>query len=277
MRMIRSELLKIRTTNAWWWLGIGALAAIAAAFAFNAWWAHAILNATPADAASYGLSQEDLPVQQNVVFQATNIYTSGQYLGLMFVMLIGILMMTNEFFHQTATTTFLTTPRRTSVILGKLATACLVGFGFWLITTVIDLAAGTLFLSAEGYGNQLDQWEVQRALLLNLLAYAAWTVLGVGIGTLITNQLAAVIIAAVAYLIGTQVVGLLFYLLAEWFNNQAIIEWQVILPSVASQVMVTGADVPGLPSWWVGTLVLFGYALVTGVAGTLIVRRRDIT
>jgi ABC-2 type transport system permease protein len=98
----------------------------------------------------------------------------------------------------------------------------------------------------------------------------------VGIGTLITNQLAAVLIASVAYLIGTQVVGLAFYLLSELFDNPAIMEWQVILPSIASQVMISGADIPGLPSWWVGALVLFGYALITGVAGTLIVRRRDI-
>jgi ABC-2 type transport system permease protein len=160
MRMIRSELLKIRTTNAWWWLGIGALAAIAVAFAFNAWYADLVLTGKAAEFTS----PENLAVQQDVVYQATTIYTSGQYFGLMFVMLIGILMMTNEFFHQTATTTFLTTPRRTSVIFGKLATACLVGFGFWLITTVIDIAAGMVFFSVEGYGSQLDQWEVQRAL-----------------------------------------------------------------------------------------------------------------
>ena len=37
--------------------------------------------------------------------------------------------MTNEFFHQTATTTFLTTPHRTAVILAKLVAAIVLGAG----------------------------------------------------------------------------------------------------------------------------------------------------
>ncbi|HEX5596403.1 MAG TPA: ABC transporter permease [Micromonosporaceae bacterium] len=273
LRLIRSELLKIRTTSVWWLLGISALAAIALALAVNAWIAHNVLKKDPTQ---LGLSVEDAVAQADAAVQAANLYTSGQFFGLMFVMLIGILMVTNEFFHQTATTTFLTTPRRTTVIFGKLAAACLVGFGFWLATTLIDLAVGSIFLSMEGYGSQLGEWPVQRALLLNLLAYMIWTVLGIGIGTLITNQLGAVITASVAYLVGTQVIGLLFFLLANWLENEKIIQWQVIWPSIASQVMIT-PDLPNLPAWWVGALILIGYALVTGLIGILITRKRDIS
>ncbi len=103
MNLVRSELLKIRTTSTWWWLALGAFLSIALAFAFNAWYAVTVLGG---DGAEFGAS----PEQSTPAAQAANIYTSGQYLGLMFVMLIGILMVTNEFFHQTATTTFLTTP-----------------------------------------------------------------------------------------------------------------------------------------------------------------------
>ena len=48
---------------------------------------------------------------------AANIFTSGQLLNLMFIVVLGALMVTNEFFHQTATATFLTTPHRTRVIV----------------------------------------------------------------------------------------------------------------------------------------------------------------
>ncbi|PZF92566.1 ABC transporter permease [Micromonospora deserti] len=270
MNLVRSELLKIRTTSTWWWLGIGALLSIALAFVFNAW----VVNETlSGNGESLGVTGE----QATPAAQAANLYTSGQYLGLMFVMLIGILMVTNEFFHQTATTTFLATPRRTSVILGKLVAASLLGFAFWLVTTVIDLAAGALFLSLNDHGTLLGEWTVHRALLFNLLAYAIWTVLGVGIGTLITNQLGAVITAAVLYLIGTQVVGLLFLLLANWLDTMSVIKWQVIWPAAASQIMISGGESEMTPAWWVGALVLVGYALLSGVAGVLITRRRDIS
>ncbi|MGC5021578.1 ABC transporter permease [Micromonospora sp. DT47] len=270
MNLVRSELLKIRTTSTWWLLGLGAFLSIVLAFALNAWLAHVALGG---NAEEFGVTAE----QATAPAQAANLYTSGQYLGLLFVMLIGILMVTNEFFHQTATTTFLTTPRRTSVILAKLGAASLLGFGFWLATTVIDLVAGAIFLTLDGHGTQLGEWTVHRALLLNLLAYAIWTILGVGIGTLIPNQLGAVITAAVLYLVGTQVVQLLFFLLSGWLDSAAVVKWQVVWPAVASQVMISGAASELTPDWWVGALVLVGYALASGVAGVLITRRRDIS
>jgi hypothetical protein len=274
LRLVRSELLKIRTTSAWWWFAIGALTATAVAFAFNAYFAHMALT----NPEQVGLNPEQARAYTNVVVQAANVYTSGQFFGLMFVMLLGILMVTNEFFHQTATTTFLTTPRRTTVIFSKLGTAVLVGFGFWLVTTAIDLAAGAIFLNSEGFGSQLGEWPVQRAILLNLLAYAIWTIFGIGIGTLITNQLGATITAVVLYVVGTQLAGVVFLVLSNVFHNEKILEWQVVVPSIASQVMVAGGDnIPGSPAWWVGALVLVTYAVATGFVGMLITRRRDIS
>ncbi|XTZ14870.1 ABC transporter permease [Micromonospora echinospora] len=274
MNLVRSELLKIRTTSTWWLLAIGAFLATVVAFAFNAWLTHVALTGDPGE---IGLPPEEAAAQADVAGQAANLYTSGQFFGLLLVMLIGILMVTNEFFHQTATTTFLSTPRRTSVIASKLVAASAMGFVFWLATTVIALVAGAVFMSANDFGTQLGEWEVHRALLLNLLAYAIWTVLGVGLGTLITNQLGAVITASVLYLVGTQVVGLLFLLLSNLFDSEAILEWQVVWPAMASQIMISGIDSPMLPPWWTGALVLVAYAVAAGLAGVMITRRRDIS
>jgi ABC-type transport system involved in multi-copper enzyme maturation permease subunit len=275
--LVRSELLKIRTTNAWWWLAIGAFVMTALAFAINAAIAYSLLSG---NVSTEGLNEQDAErvlAQADVVGQAANIYTSGQFFGLLFVMLIGILMVTNEFYHQTATTTFLTTPHRTAVITGKLITATMVGLAFWLGTTIIDLVAGAIFMEVNGYGHQLGEWGVTRALLLNLLAYAIWTVFGVGFGTLITNQLGAVLTAVILYLVGTQAAQLVFFVLSMWLDNQAILEWQVIVPSIASQLMIQGVDIPGSPPQWVGAAVLIAYALVTGTIGIMLTRRRDIS
>lgn len=268
LRLIRSELLKIRTINAWWWFALGTLAWTLIAMAFNMWFAYTAFEepelVTGADTSP--------------AFHGANVYTSGQFLGLMLVMLLGIIIVTNEFFHQTATVTFLITPHRTTVIVNKLATAALISVVFWAVTTVFAVGGGALFFSTQDHGLLLGEWAVQRAILLNLVAFAIWGIFGVAIGTLINSQLAATIIAAVAYLVGTQVAALLFLLLSNLFDNESIMDWQVVIPSVASSVMTTGSgDADGGLAWWVGALVLLGYAVVAGAVGILITRRRDIS
>ena len=50
----------------------------------------------------------------------------------------------------------------------------------------------------------------------------------------------------------------------------------MLLPSVASQVMITGADLPGSPPQWLGAVVLIGYGLAAGAIGTVLTTRRDV-
>ncbi len=151
MNLVRSELLKIRTTNTWWLFGLGALVTLALAFLINTVNAHYSLH--PPAGATDGLppeQAEQVAAASDIVYQAANLYTSGQFFGLLFVMLLGIILVTNEFYHQTATTTFLTTPRRSTVILAKLGTATLFGAGLWLLTTALAIPATMIFLRSEG-------------------------------------------------------------------------------------------------------------------------------
>ena len=52
--------------------------------------------------------------------EAASLYTSGQYVGLLVILILGILIATNEFSQQTATATFLATPKRERVVLSKI-------------------------------------------------------------------------------------------------------------------------------------------------------------
>lgn len=192
-------------------------------------------------------------------------------------MLLGIVLVTNEFYHQTATTTFLTTPRRTAVVVAKLVTATLLGAGFWLVTTALTVPATTIFLNAEGMDSHFGDWPITRAILLNLLAYTLWGIFGVGFGVLIRSQIGATITAVVLYLVGTTAASIIFTLLQQWLDADWIAKLQVIVPSIASQLMITGTELPGSPPQWVGAAVLIGYAVLTGTIGTLIVRTRDIS
>lgn len=291
-RLLNSELLKIRTTNVWWLFGIGSFVMTALALAVNFLQAHYYL--LPFDKyvqSTSGRSPEQLPpdrlaelktqwmAQHDVVAQAANIYTSGQFFGVLFVSLLGILLITNEYYHQTATTTFLTTPHRSRVVAAKLITGTVAGAVFWLFALVINVIAGTIFLKTQGFGSQLGEWGVIRAILLNLAAYAIWAVFGVGFGALIRSQIGATITATVLYLLGTTVAQIVFQLIHSFLiKKDWVLTAQVIVPAIASSIMISPVKTfAQSPPQWVGAVVLIGYGVLAGLIGTMILRKRDVS
>jgi hypothetical protein len=148
---------------------------------------------------------------------------------------------------------------------------------FGLVTMLISVPVGALYLSAHGVGSQLDQPTVLATLGLNLLAYAIWAVFGVGIGTLLRNQIAALVVCLVLKLVAEQAVGLVLTLLSDKLDQHWIMNLMWALPSQASTVMTTATRIPDAPVWYVGALILLAYGLVAGGLGSLITRRRDIT
>jgi ABC-type transport system involved in multi-copper enzyme maturation permease subunit len=275
VNLVRAELLKIRTTSTWWIFGVILLPLWALAVLYN--WA--TTNSLADAAATEGASPEQaeqLRVAGEAVNIATTLYTSGQFLGVLLVMLLGAILVTNEFFHQTATTTFLVTPVRERVVLAKLAASVLLGLLFWLITTIGNLIAVPFILRSMDLGAQLGEPAIWRAMGLNALAFALWAILGVGFGVLIRSQLAATLTLSIAYVIGNFGATVAFVLLTEYVARW-IGKLQVIVPTTASQLMIAGTELPGNPPRWVGAAVLIGYALLAGAIGTLIMRRRDIS
>src|SRR5688500_1338995 len=160
MKLIRSELMKIRTTNVWWLFGTGIIFFTAAALALWIGFGNEQINTAVTEAnVPFTPPEGDIPpaeleamrqqwevshdINRLLAMTAAQIYTSGQFFGLMFVMLLGAILMTNEFYHQTATATFLVTPQRTKVILAKLGTSVLAAGFFWILTTAISVIAGS--------------------------------------------------------------------------------------------------------------------------------------
>jgi ABC-type transport system involved in multi-copper enzyme maturation permease subunit len=306
LRLLKAELLKIRTTNTWWIFGILTLVFAGLTLLINLYQADSELtnaellkDQPPPDfgkgvpAGQGGPTPEEIKrnedsyyasidVARILVRSAANVYTSGQFFGLLFMVILGALIVTNEFFHQTATTTFLTTPHRSHVILGKLAAAVVLAVGFWLLITVIDLSVGSAYFGFNGHSIPLADWPVLRSVLMNLLAFVIWAVLGVGLGVLIRSQLGATLTGAAAYLLSFPFAFTLFGLIRQFvIKEEWVWNWIVSVPGVASQVMISPertqiATTLG-PDWWVGALVLTGYGVVAGVVGTLITRKRDIS
>lgn len=275
MNLVRSELLKIGTTSTWWIFGLISLPLWGLTLLVN--YVQTSFLADPANREQVtGDNADVLAAVSDGPVLAANLYTNGQFFGLLIVMLLGVIVVTNEYFHQTATTTFLTSPRRTEVILAKLAAASLLGLLFWLITTVMNLVFGALLLNVLDVGTQLGTGTVWEAVGLNALAYLLWAIFGVGFGVLIRSQLGATVSAILLYLGGYLGAAIILTTLAARFGDW-INDLQLLVPSLASQLMVAGTDLPGSPPRWAGALILIGYALLTGIVGTMITRRRDIS
>jgi ABC-2 type transport system permease protein len=272
MNLVRAELFKVRTTSLWWIMAIVLVPLYAASLLAN--WATA--NVSPDSVSAGDTQSEQVAASLEPINIATSLYTSGQYMGVLIILLLSAIIVTSEFFHLTATSTFLVTPRREAVILAKFAAAIIVSLLVWALTTILNLIFVPLIMDNLGLSSQLGEPAVWRAIGLNALAFVLWAVLGVGAGVLIRSQLAATLILAITYTVGSSAIGLIFYLLAEnvarWVENL-----QVLIPTTASQLMISGTELPGNPPRYVGAIVLIGYAVIGGVLGTLLTKRRDIS
>jgi ABC-type transport system involved in multi-copper enzyme maturation permease subunit len=272
--LVRSEFRKIFTVNTWWIVGILFLLGVGVTLTFNIFLATAIPE----------LAEGQLPAEAQQRL-ATNVYTSGQVLGTILVMMLGALMMTNEYHHQTATPTFLATPKRQNVIASKLITALLLGAGYALVATIVSVVVGALWLASNGYDTHLGDPGVLGTLALNLLAYGIWAIFGVGLGTLIKNQIAAVVMVFVLTIVIESIAQGVLTALSSLLHKPWIEHVVYALPSGASSVMTGSADIGSLlaetdsaaPAWYVGALVLLAWGVVASTIGTLITKSRDIT
>src|SRR5690606_13914715 len=151
-----------------------------------------------------------------------------------------------------------------------------------LVSTALGVGIGALNFGLRGYAIPWDSVTVWRAVAMNLLAYTLWAMLGVGLGVLIRSQLGATITAVALYLISVPAAFVVFAGLAQLVRNDAVWNFIVAVPGVASQVMVSSERLQFGPNesaveWWMGALVLTAYGVVAGVIGTLVTRRRDIS
>lgn len=259
--LVRSEVHKIRSTRLWWGLLIGAvlftgLSALATA-------ATAGTPPGPGQPPSPGLG-----TAESIRATYAGAMFSGTYI---FAMILGITGMTGEYRYQTITPTFLASPGRARVVAAKMVAHLGVGIGYAVAGLVSALAFGGTTILVRGGRLGLDAERLWSSVALAALAVALWTLLGIGIGTLIRNQVAAILIAVfVTFLVEP---------LATYFLGLAdrddVVKW---LPTNASAAMASPGDsFLDYLDWWAGGLVLLGYALVLAGLGVRLSVRRDVT
>jgi hypothetical protein len=247
-RLIRAELTKLRTTRV-----VYGMAAAVAAFAVLTVVAGVTTAGTQGNAP---LSADSLPM---LVGGPVTLLAGA-------ALLLGILGMTGEFRHQTVTQTFLVTPDRGRVVAAKLLAYPLAGIALALATLAITAAAGAGWLAAKGLTPSLLDARLGRVVGVALLGAGLCGLVGVGVGALVRNQVAALVGTLVWVLL---VEGLLLSLL----NAPSLGKW---LPSAAAAAAITSPGGDHL-SRLGGTLLLAAYGLALALIGTRLVVRRDIT
>lgn len=259
--LVRSELTKILSTRLWWGMLIGAAlltvlqAGITAAFAG--------VDAGAGQPATPGLETAEA---------IRGIYAGSAFTGAyIFALVIGVTGMTSEYRYQTVTPTFLATPRRARVVVGKAIAHLGVGLVFGLTAVVTAFVAGGIVVLVRGHDLGLDTPALWRSVGLAIVAVALWTLIGIGIGTLIRNQVAAVLVAvAVTFLIEP--------LASVGLAAADLDSVGKFLPSNASTAMTSPPSVLGdLLPWWGGGMVLLAYAAIFAGLGVLLSVRRDVT
>lgn len=271
IRALGSEFQKVFTTRMWWLLTLLLVlyvAFLAGGFgAFLGW-------ATDNPDAAAGASTTPLPTDG----LAPLVYSFASSIGYVFPVLFGALAVTTEFRHKTLTPTFLVLPHRATVLWAKYLSQLLFGAALGVVAFATSVGAGAGALSAFGIDTALDSSDTWALIGRGVLAMALWGTIGVGLGSLVTNQVAAIVIV-IAF---TQFVEPILRLAASLNDVTASIG--KFLPGAASDALV-GASFYSVASvgatdvleWWQGGLVLLGIGLVTTLIGGLTTWRRDVS
>jgi ABC-2 type transport system permease protein len=251
-RLVRGEIRKLFTTMLWLWMLLGAFAITATFMSFTIGFDGSEGNPSP-------------PLSTDV--GQRNLFGVAGSAGV-FVLILGIIGITGEFRHQTVTPTFLATPHRGRVVISKLITYALTGIGYGVAVVLLSVAIALPWLSAKDIDLSLTGNGIPGTLLGVIAGVAVYALLGVGVGALVRNQIAAI-------------VGALVYLfVVEGFVSAlpTIRDYYKYFPGGANSALVNAQQQNvNLLEPWQGGLLLVAYGVVFAAAGTWIAVRRDVS
>lgn len=245
--LIAGEFLKLRTTRTFWYLCLGALA-LTALF-------------TVAELATETPATED----------DARSFLSTINIGGLLLLVLGIVSSAGEYRHGTITSTFLVAPDRRRVVVAKLLAIAITGILVTIASTLLMLAIGLPWLSADGesLGSLGISGPELAGIVVRGAAYIAITaMLGVALGALLTNQVAAIAVVPV-FLI---VVDPLASLLIDGYDTYSIGGLWASLGGENSED--AGFEVlDPVPAG----LLYFGYMAVITAITAAIAQRRDVS
>ncbi len=248
--LVQAELLKLRTVRLPGWLLLTTLALVTLSVCAT------VLTA----------GREGAPFQADDP-QLFRLGLSAASAGTTIALVLGILLLTQEFRFGTATPSFLVTPRRERVLAAKLVAVTLVGLLFAVVSVLWAATLTTALLRLRGIDVQL-QGPLVETVLGSLLAVSLYGPIGIAVGALVRNQVAAVTGALAWTFVVEQLLVALLPDVGRW------------LPGGASAAVLSLGELATsrgelLPAWG-GALLLVGYAVGLSAVAARLTLRRDL-
>ncbi len=250
IRLIKAEFAKLFSTKLWLWMLLGAFGLAALGVSLTIGFDGQEGNPAPPLSTPEG--------QRNLFSSAgaSNVW----------VLILGIIAVTGEFRHQTVTPTFLATPRRGRVVIAKLLGLGLAAVPFALLVMAVTFLVVTVHAGARGDAPSLTGDNL-RVLSSSGLVLVVYTVIGVGLGALLRNQVGA-IVGGLVYLFVVEPI------IRSVPATAGAYKW---MPGGGLEALTATFQGPEVLGAWQGALLLLGYGLVAALLGTFLAVRRDVS
>jgi ABC-2 type transport system permease protein len=240
VNLLRSEWIKLRSIRTTWtMIGIGLLC-------------EALFAGLLVGLASFG----DIGNIEDIV--------TGTGLLMVMMLVLGALIITNEFRHGTASSTFLVSPRRWPVMAAKLAIAIVIGILAGLLFVAVNGGLALSLYSSRG-GSLPPAGDLAEIYAGVVISFALLCVFGLGVGAIVRNQVGAIIAAIAFFFVLSGLPELLPGSIGEYFPGQTV---GTLHGHVEGDGNLTQVE---------GGLVLAAWAAALLAIGTVLVSRRDLS
>jgi ABC-2 type transport system permease protein len=180
------------------------------------------------------------------------------------LLVLGIVGTTGEHRHGTISSSLLVIPDRAVLVASKLAAYALVGMVLGAAAMAVTMALGIPWVASQESAAELSGGDYVELVAGGVLAAALSGAIGVGVGALVRNQVAAVVgVLVVMFVIDPTIT----------FAAPDVAAYSI----GSSTAALSGFDVDGALDWWVSGLVLLGWTTLFAVLGAFAEQRRDVT
>ncbi|MGO2750466.1 MAG: ABC transporter permease [Pseudoclavibacter sp.] len=187
------------------------------------------------------------------------------YVGIVLAVL-AVLMVTNEYRSGQIRTTMLSVPRRTPVLIAKAAIIAGISFLIGIVSSAIGFAVAPAILAGGGYTYVLEAPDLVRLTIGSGLYLAAISIIGIALGTIIRNMVAAVL-ATIVFLIIVPVIPQMFSAYGTEITR--------FFPIQAGSLLLAPAGTDPMGPW-IGGAVLLLWAVTLSVVAASTLKLRDV-
>ncbi|MEV6242321.1 hypothetical protein [Lentzea sp. NPDC051838] len=288
--LVQAELRKTTTTGLWWGLLIPTVLLALGGGLLSGLIGRAFVDFTSsADAEQLsevlGVTPDQWKFSLFGIARSINLTT-------MFPMIFGALAFSGEIGRRTITTTFLTAPTRVHTMLAKLLVYAMWGAIYGLAIMGFT-ALGVVLTSHPSQLPDSGNWAMLT--LVCVISSILMTMLGVGLGGLITN-VAGVTVLLVMYFLVVENLLQFFLRLAQapeaiigFLPNGAVngmtgsvvadlfLDKAGVVPEEAVEFLRILAGAGGAQAWWLSALIFFGWVALAFGGSWAVMTRKDIT